>query len=52
MKSSSSCLGLQLTCSNLRQPQTAAWMKDIAKPLGFTGELAVEGDFLGSVVGI
>jgi len=27
-------------------------MKDIANPLGFTGELAVEVDFSGSVVGI
>jgi len=26
-------------------------MKDIAKPLGFMGEPAVEADFLGSVVG-
>jgi len=28
----------------------AAWMKDIAKPLGFTGEVAVEADFSWSVV--
>jgi len=34
------------------QPWTTAWMKDIAKPLGFMGELEVKADFSGSVVGI
>jgi len=38
--------------TDLTQPWTAAWMKDIANPLGFMGELAVEADFSGSVVGI
>lgn len=51
MKSSSSCRGLRPTHSNSRRPQTVAWMKDIAKPLGFAGEPAVEAGFSGSVEG-